>query len=484
MRTFKRPMFRKGGNVGDGIMTGIVDRSMHAADPFVGETDQFPKIDVTSGVQDTSGNIDTSLPSEGKGVEYLSEEFSAKPVDIGKPKSVEEYLATLKEGAGEYGGMDPLTSFLLTAGPSVAGATSFADAVNRLQPATKQLISQADAKAKYNRDLRRAAVNLGLQDEQKFEDRRFNLALKMNDREYQKFLTDDERGYLNAVRQDDRVYNKDLIKNTREFELSLLRDKRAYDKLNEEDRREYDLKVADRARAYQKLDEEERREYEERLIKEGRAFELDKIKRAEDFQMKLYDKEQAEKEKLPAAYYADKYYEDDSVKGENRKVFEDNKLRSKFIEKFGSQYEGFLNGGDNDREEAQILKNKRKKDLGKVFYDLQTGEAKIVRQTTDGEYAFQVIDIDTFKEETLEDSEKKETSSSLSRDDAEAYASEKGLILIGERPDDAGRNWLANEKKRIGENAVSMQDIKDMMLKDKMDSMYGNISKKKNTRTR
>ncbi len=71
-------------------------------------------------------------------------------------------------------------------------ATGFADAINRLQPATKQLIKGADAKAKYNRDLRKAAVNLGLQDEQKFEDRRFNLALKMNDREYQRFLTDDK----------------------------------------------------------------------------------------------------------------------------------------------------------------------------------------------------------------------------------------------------------------------------------------------------
>ena len=35
MRTFKRPMFRKGGNVGVGIMTGIVDRSMRAEDPIV-----------------------------------------------------------------------------------------------------------------------------------------------------------------------------------------------------------------------------------------------------------------------------------------------------------------------------------------------------------------------------------------------------------------------------------------------------------------
>ena len=33
-RIFKRPMFRKGGNVGDGIMTGIVDREMHSvSDP-------------------------------------------------------------------------------------------------------------------------------------------------------------------------------------------------------------------------------------------------------------------------------------------------------------------------------------------------------------------------------------------------------------------------------------------------------------------
>ena len=29
-RVFRRPMFRKGGNVGDGIMTGIVDRENHA----------------------------------------------------------------------------------------------------------------------------------------------------------------------------------------------------------------------------------------------------------------------------------------------------------------------------------------------------------------------------------------------------------------------------------------------------------------------
>ena len=34
-RTLKRPMFKRGGTVNNGIMTGIVDRTKHADDPFV-----------------------------------------------------------------------------------------------------------------------------------------------------------------------------------------------------------------------------------------------------------------------------------------------------------------------------------------------------------------------------------------------------------------------------------------------------------------
>ena len=30
MKTLRRPMFRKGGNVGTGVMTGIVDRGNYA----------------------------------------------------------------------------------------------------------------------------------------------------------------------------------------------------------------------------------------------------------------------------------------------------------------------------------------------------------------------------------------------------------------------------------------------------------------------
>ena len=354
-------MFRKGGNVGNGIMTGIVDRSMHAEDPIVTGNDPF-----------------------------LSN------VDIGQPKTQAEYIEEIRAGAGDYGGMDPLTSFLLTAGPSIAGATGFADAVQRLQPATKQLIEGADAKAKYDRDVRMAGTKLALADEQKFDDRRFNLALKADDRSYQDFLKADERSYLAGIKKDDRIYNEKLIKDERKFNLDLIQDSRAYDKLQLEDKREYDAKILNEAKIYQDMKDEEKREYEKKLIEEGRQFELDKIIRAEDFQKEILaderelDKRYTEKDFLEV-------YEGDTLQAKNRAKFENEKLKTKILDKFGSQFEGFING-PNDITEKQLLKNKDNKKVGKVYYDVNTGEIKRFRKTADG-YEFEKINIDTFVEE-------------------------------------------------------------------------------------
>jgi len=354
MRTFRRPMFRKGGNVGDGIMTGIVDRSMHAENPFVSE------------------------------------------VDIGTPKTQAEYIEEIQAGAGGYGGYDPLTSFLLTAGPSVAGATGFADAINRLQPATKQLIEQADKKAKFDRDVRMAGTKLALGDAQKFDDRRFNLALKADDRSYQDFLKDDERSYLAGIKKDDRIYNEKLIKDERKFNLDLIQDSRAYDKLQLEDKREYDAKILDEAKIYQDMKDEEKREYEQKLIKEGRQFELEKIIRAEDFQKEIMEEERALDKRYTEKDFIE-VYEGDTLQAKNRADFENKKLKTKILEKFGSQFEGFING-PNDITEQQLLKNKDNKKLGKVYYDVNTGKIKRFRKTTEG-YVFEEIDIDTFVEE-------------------------------------------------------------------------------------
>jgi hypothetical protein len=360
MKTFRRPMFRKGGNVGDGIMTGIVDRSMHAEDPIV------------------TGNNS-----------FLSN------VDIGEPKTQEQYIEEIKAGAGDYGGMDPLTSFLLTAGPNVAGATSFSDAIQRLQPGTQQLLKDQAAKAKYDRDIRMAGTKLALDDERRFDDRRFNLALKADDRSYQEFLRDDEREYLAGIKKDDRIYNKELIDDERKFNLDLIQDSRAYDKLQLEDKREYDAKILNEARTYQDMKDEEKREYEKKLIEEGRAFELEKIIRAEDFQEKLYDKEQEAAKRYTEKDFIE-VYEGDTLQANNRANFENNKLKTKVLDKFGSQFEGFLNG-PNDPQESTMIKKGNNKKVGKVYYDVNTGQFKIYNKKTDGTYGFQLIeDIDTY----------------------------------------------------------------------------------------
>ena len=344
MRTFKRPMFRKGGNVDNGIMTGIVDRSMHAENPIVTGNEPF-----------------------------------VSNVDIGQPKTQAEYIEELRAGVGDYGGMDPLTSFLLTAGPSVAGATSFADAVNKLQPATQQLIKGADAKAKYNRDLRMAATKLALGAEEKSEDKRFKLNLQDMDQENQVKFLNDERAYLN---------------------------------LKDQDKRDYNEAVADKARAYQKLDDQQKKEYEERLIKEGRAFELEQIKRKEEFELekirddqefreRIIDKQlEADREaKEEAKRYTEKdfieVYEGDTLQAKNRAEFENEKLKTKILKKFGSQFDGFLNG-PNDPQESTLIKKGNNKKVGKVYYDVNTGEVKIYNKKTDGTYGFQVIDINTY----------------------------------------------------------------------------------------
>jgi len=360
MKTFRRPMFRKGGNVGDGIMTGIVDRSMHAEDPIVTGNDSF-----------------------------LSN------VDIGEPKTQEQYIEEIKAGAGDYGGMDPLTSFLLTAGPNVAGATSFSDAIQRLQPGTQQLLKDQAAKAKYDRDIRMAGTKLALADQQKFDDRRFNLALKADDRSYQDFLKEDERDYLAGVKADDRIYNKELIQDERQFNLDLIKDQRAYEKLKLEDKQAYDARILDEAREYNKMEKEDQREYEKKLIEEGRAFELEKIIRAEEFQKEILTEERELEKRYTEKDFIE-VYEGDTLQANNRADFENKKLKTKVLDKFGSQFDGFLNG-PNDPQESTMIKKGNNKKVGKVYYDVNIGKFKIYNKKTDGTYGFQLIeDIDTY----------------------------------------------------------------------------------------
>ena len=380
MRTFKRPMFRKGGNVGNGIMSGITDR-----------------------VQAQSGYPNPVLDT----LQSETIETAQTPginVDIGQPKTTAQYIEELKAGAGEYGGLDPLTSFLLTAGPSVAGATGFADAIQRLQPGTQQLLKDAEAKAKYDRDIRMAGTKLGLADQKKFDDRRFQLAIKADDRSYQDFLRQDERDYLAKVKADDRLYNKNLIKDERDYNLKLLEDARAYDKLQIEDKRAYDAKILEEARAYQNMKDEEKRAYDKKLIEEGRQFELDQIIRKEEFQLKILDKELDANDPFNQKNLAKVYFEEYKSKApaNNRATYEAENIKAEMIEKVGANnvdQDPLVGGGIH----GSLEKKKKNKNVGKVYYDVDTGEVKQLRKTKDGEFKFDIIDLETYvKPETPE----------------------------------------------------------------------------------
>tara|TARA_B100000902_G_scaffold36423_1_gene43592 strand:+ start:181 stop:1023 length:843 start_codon:yes stop_codon:yes gene_type:complete len=77
MKTFRRPMFRKGGNVGTGVMTGIVDR----------------------------GNYSTGTPK----------------LSVGE-QDITDYISLVK-GGDQAQSSDPLTDFLLQFGPNLLSAT-------------------------------------------------------------------------------------------------------------------------------------------------------------------------------------------------------------------------------------------------------------------------------------------------------------------------------------------------------------------------
>ena len=113
-------MFRKGGNVGTGIMTGVVDRSMHADNPIVTGNDA--------------------------------------PVDYEKM-----FIEKTIGAGGMPEGMDPLTSYLLAAGPKMASSTSFADMISNLEGPNKALIEQQNKKAEAMRNLKTGAASFGLE---------------------------------------------------------------------------------------------------------------------------------------------------------------------------------------------------------------------------------------------------------------------------------------------------------------------------------
>jgi hypothetical protein len=154
-KTFKRPMFRKGGNVGVGIMSEIQDRK-----PF----------------QIGSNPFENPLQmgrAADQGLLGLKEQVTEREVpDFGEERDTAYYLEKLKSGLGEDTSFDPFTQYLLTAGPAVAKATGFADAISRLEKPNLALIEAQEARAKRDRDLGLAAADLSIRRGETLEERK------------------------------------------------------------------------------------------------------------------------------------------------------------------------------------------------------------------------------------------------------------------------------------------------------------------------
>ena len=449
-RTLRRPMFRKGGNVGTGIMSGVVDRTQ-AADGYLPGSTAAMK----GAMGHTAEGIDLAnpFPQIREHKPMVHENINIEEM-VGTPKTSADYIEELKAGAGAYGGMDPLTSFLLTAGPSVAGATGFADAVSKLQPATQQLIKQADAKAKYNRDLRLAGVKLGISAEDRAEQKTFDLK------------------------------KLDL---SQENQVKFLNDERAYQQLKAQDKRDYDEVIADRTRAFAKLDEEERKAFEEKLIREGRAHELQLIKRKEEHNIKLIKMQTDAENKLKGTDFFEDY--DNKTHANNRALYE-NKVREEMNQTFGHENNGgIVFSAEGTGNEKWQDKKGKKKNIGKVFFNLNDGKHykfdygldpngnKVLGWTT-------IDDLKTYEiPDPINQGEVVKTNllgqTTLTRENAQKIADERDYILIGKAPNIKKQSqWIAEQKKLLGDKAKTLHEIQSIIRKEQRDKEREGLNRK------
>ena len=194
-RVLKRPMFRKGGPVNEGIMTGIVDRENHAENPFVG------------GQRGMGVNTDFGL----------EEKVNTTPqMNLPDLKSMtKENIDLLLEAAGPRGGFDPVTQFLLEYGPEAAtktGGGTFANLISAAKKPIESLIAGKQREDDFLRSIRTQATGAAMKQRSELEaserDRLFKTELADKQAELNRELSQAE--ILAAKERADAKYLQDL----------------------------------------------------------------------------------------------------------------------------------------------------------------------------------------------------------------------------------------------------------------------------------
>jgi hypothetical protein len=222
-KVFRRPMFRKGGNVGDGIMTGIVDREQYQVgtpDPFVSETDQYS----------------FNTPYQGRTIPSLSDLTA-------------ESTEALLKAAGDRGGYDPLTSFLLAYGPAAAvenrGGGTIANLIAAGEKPIQNLLKEKAEEDRFQRNIKLKATGSAIEKRNRMmeteEDRKYRSGETLKDRLFKKAETKADREFRTDLfnQETDRLLN--LQKNDFTNEAKILGLKQDF--TGNEAEKERDLKL-------------------------------------------------------------------------------------------------------------------------------------------------------------------------------------------------------------------------------------------------
>ncbi len=311
-KVLKRPMFRKGGPVNEGIMTGIVDREQYQTgtpDPFVGETDQFPYM-----AKPTESSPQMNLP------------------DL--KTMTKENIDLLLEAAGDRGGYDPLTQFLLQYGPAAAKQTGGGTFANLIAAAEKPVASMIASKQKeddFLRSIRTQATGAAMK-------RRSELEQADIDNRFREKLADKQ------ISSNQEIALKQITATMNEARLD---HERALERQAEKSQLDYDTRS--------------------KLLQEGRDLE----------KMTPFEKVQRDLEK---GKYTKEY--DDTTKEERRSSYE-HIYRNQIATKFGeSKVGGHINIDVSNQDKVNNTMRKKIKAGGaeKIYYNVNDDKTYILIQ--------------------------------------------------------------------------------------------------------
>ena len=381
--------------MGSGIMTGIVDRSMHAENPFVMgnqgmKTDFGKEAEILNNTADENKFVpypltpqeikDTSPVLTTEANREMPKDLFPKP-DFGPERGVDYFKDILMQGGGEYGGMDPLTSFLLTAGPQIAKSTSFGDAIANLAPANKQLIEQANKKAEYLRKIGLTASEMSLNNQSKIEGREYDYGVNLSNKQYEYAKDINEKMYTEKATG--VQWAKEAVKRKQT--------------LTREDW------ITEQAAIRSKASEANKKAWDIQMKKLGFENEVALIKQQEESQKSI---NKAERELDNADYLSN------SIKGAVAKIMEgDSDLSLKqatnmanWTYKLSSspalknyKVGSYLEENQTSGKKAKAFAKKQagKGNNGKVFWDPYTDEGRALQvQLVEGEYDLVEISLD------------------------------------------------------------------------------------------